>query len=116
MKRCPCCNGTRVQAFDEYVKCFECGGRFNSLPNLDVMNTDELAEYWSKHHVVTLENACDLVGPRKDNKKVVETSAAYAMAKKCAMTLRAEGQIAKALIYESHCDLYYEKLPTDVRW
>jgi hypothetical protein len=116
MERCPCCHGKRVKSFDEYVKCFDCGGRFNPLPNLDGMNVDELAEYWSKFHAVTLEEACDAVGPRLDNVRAVETSAAYAMAKKCAMVLRAEGRFDRAQTYESHCDLYYEQLPEDLRW
>jgi ribulose-5-phosphate 4-epimerase/fuculose-1-phosphate aldolase len=88
----------------------------NEVPNLDAMPPSELKAFWSKWHRATKQQAVQLVGVRKDANKIVHTLAAYAIAKASAMELREEGDIRGAMVYEKHCDLYYEDLPEDCRW
>jgi hypothetical protein len=85
-------------------------------PNFDAMEPSELWEFWSKWHVTTKRKAVELVGVRKDAKRVVETLANYACNLAVAKKLRLEGDIDTASIYERCCELCYERLPDDVRW
>jgi len=87
-----------------------------SVPNLDAMSPSELMKFWNKWHRATKQQAAQLVGVRKNVAGIVHTLAAYAAAKAAAMDLRIEGEIERALVYEKHCDIYYESLPEDVRW
>lgn len=86
--------------------------------NFDAMDQAELMAFWSKYHIPTREQAVALVGTEgvPDPVDTVETMAAYACAKSCAIKLRLEGEIARALVYEQHCDIYYDQLPEAVRW
>ena len=85
--------------------------------NFDAMNHAELMAFWSANRTPTREEAVAIVGTKvTDPVDAVETLAAYACAKACAVKLRLEGQISRALTYEQHCDIYYEQLPEAVRW
>lgn len=53
---------------------------------------------------------------RRKRGKALQTLAAYAMASCCAKGLRLEGEIARAMVYEQHCEIYYRSLPEDARW
>jgi hypothetical protein len=50
------------------------------------------------------------------NHKTMETLACYAINKCCAVGLRLEGNIDRAMKYETACQLRYDELPADVRW
>lgn len=86
------------------------------IPNFDAMSQQELRDFWGKWHVTSKKKAVEFLGDRKDARKVMETLACYAINKSCAVGLRLEGSIERALTYERACEIQYEQLPVDVRW
>jgi hypothetical protein len=86
------------------------------IPNFDSMTEKELMDFWRVYHRPSKEDAEALLGGRKEAKKICGTLACYAVAKACAISLRLEGEVARAVVYEEACDLAYERLPSDVRW
>ena len=86
------------------------------IPNFDTMSQDELRTFWSTWHVTTKKRAIKFTGERKDARQIMENLACYAINKSCAIGLRLEGEIPKAMKYETACELAYERLPVDVRW
>lgn len=86
------------------------------LPNFDAMTQEELRDFWGKWHVTTKKKAVVVTGERVDAKGIMETLACYAINKSCAMGLRLEGEIERAMKYEEACGLAYRRLPEDVRW
>ena len=86
------------------------------IPNFDAMTQEELRAFWSKWHITTKKKASLVVGDRPDARNIVEILACYAINKSCAVGLRLEGKIEQAMKYEADCELWYERLPDDVRW
>ncbi|MDB4278593.1 hypothetical protein N9917_03190 [Deltaproteobacteria bacterium] len=84
--------------------------------NLDAMERDDLMAFWAANRSPSYEQAQAIVGDVPDPVSVVELLGAYAVAKACAIKLRLEGEIARAMIYEQHCDIYYADVPEAVRW
>lgn len=88
-----------------------------AVPNLDAITHSELMNFWAKYHRPKRAEAAELLGhTQKGYVGTVETLAAYACAKACAMRLRLEGKITQALSYEQDCDIYYKQLPKGDRW
>jgi hypothetical protein len=85
-------------------------------PNFDAMTQEELRDFWGKWHVTTRKRAVVVTGDRKDARQIMETLACYAINKSCAVGLRLEGEIERAMTYEHACELTYGRLPEDVRW
>jgi hypothetical protein len=89
----------------------------NTIPNFDAMSAAALMEFWARFQRPTRKDAEALIGDRRKGfTSLCGTLAAYACAKATAMTCRLEGKIAAALIYEKHCDMYYDSLPGDLKW
>jgi hypothetical protein len=93
----------------------------HNVPNLDAMPRSELLEFWSHYRYPNgyngkraefLTGLSDAVAAVR----VMDTLAAYAMARACMMRLQAEGKIPEAKSYEKHCDIYYSELPEQFRW
>lgn len=91
-------------------------------PNLDAMPREELREFWgrSKREPEAMiaefwPDRARKLGPLTCQ-NALDTLAAYAIARSCAMTLREAGEIGRSNVYERHCDLYYSELPHFARW
>jgi len=89
----------------------------NAVPNFDAMSQAELMAFWDRYRRPTRKDAAGLIGDtRPGYTKICGALAAYACAKATAMHCRLEGKIQSAMVYESHCDLYYQELPEDLQW
>lgn len=91
--------------------------RTNTVPNLDCMSQDELWAFWKRYHRPSRKDAAELIGDRRPGYTTLAALlASYACNKAVAMKCRLDGDITGASIYESHCDLSYERIPQDLRW
>lgn len=93
------------------AQCWE-----SNVPNFDAMNEKELSSFWDKYHRASRKDAAALVGDRPRCVNIAATLAAYALDRGCAMGLRLEGEIARAMTYEESMELRYKSLPVDIRW
>jgi hypothetical protein len=85
--------------------------------NFDTMGADELMAFWAKYNRPSRKAAAELLGHnRRGYMKTAETLANYACNKATAIRCREKGDIQAAQIYESCCDLAYDRLPAEARW
>lgn len=87
-------------------------------PNLDAtMESKGLSEFWGAINQSPVICA-RMMFPSKPKGYVsaTYTLGCYAVAKSCAISLRRDGEISRAMVYESHCDIYYKSLPEFARW
>ena len=91
----------------------------NYVPNFDAMYDQELWKWWQKNHNPTRQQA-RLIFPTQPQDYnlivVVRDLANYARNKSFAMGCRAVGQIKTALVYETACDVIYDRLPEYAKW
>jgi hypothetical protein len=86
-------------------------------PNLDAMTADKLMSFWvvAHYHPVKVGRAMFPERPA-GYVSATRTLACYASNKAPAMTLRAEGEITRAGVYEGICEIVYDQLPEFARW
>lgn len=89
--------------------------------NLDALPEEDLGKFWMLYREPELDTLrkllpAELFPDEEQAMDIAATLAAYAMAKKCAIGLRLAGAIDRAQVYESHCDIYYQELPEEVKW
>ena len=89
----------------------------NAVPNFDAMTKDDLMNFWARYHRPSRKDAAALIGDRRAGyTNLAADLANYACNKATAMSCRLKGSIQSAQVYETHCDMIYARLPTDLRW
>lgn len=89
----------------------------NTIPNFDAMPETELWAFWQRYNRASRKDAQALIGDRRKGfTTLAATLANYACNKAVAMKCRRDGDITAALLYETACDLAYNRLPEDLRW
>jgi hypothetical protein len=81
------------------------------------MSKDDLMSFWARYHRPSRKDAELLIGDRRKGFTTIASSLAnYACNKAVAMSCRLKGDMQAAAIYETHCDMIYDRLPFDIKW
>jgi len=95
--------GARASPIEGEAMHYYIGIRWDTVPNLDGMNLDDLDELVKAGHSLLT---------RRDRAAL----RAYAHNKATAMRCRASGNVARALAFEAECDRIYNHLPQGLKW
>jgi len=91
---------------DDCELYYHIGIRFDGVPNLDALERDELEAFAG----ASIDD-CGLIDGEQ-----LALLREYAIYKAHAVACRSQGNIARALEYESDCERLYSKLSAPVRW